>query len=209
MVMKERDHTRPLGGRVKLDDAYRGGERRGGKSGRGAPGRTPFVAAVELNDEGRPMPIRLSRVGGFRSEEIAAWARCHPEPGAVVVSDAVSRFRAVQQERCFHQRFATGSGAQGARHPALTSVNTVPGNVRCSFHGASNRPSVRHLPRYLAESSTRLSRRFSPGEMFPRLTFVAMPTAPMPYRVLKLAGSYFRGGCAWCKIRVSFSTFQY
>ena len=29
-VMKERDDTRPLGGWVHLDDAYWGGERRGG-----------------------------------------------------------------------------------------------------------------------------------------------------------------------------------
>ena len=50
-VMKERDDTRPLGGWVQLDDAYWGGQRRGGKSGRGAPGKTPFVAAVELNAE--------------------------------------------------------------------------------------------------------------------------------------------------------------
>ena len=77
-VMKERDDTRPLGGWVQLDDAYWGGQRRGGQSGRGAPGKTPFVAAVELNREGRPMRMRLSRVGGFRSEEIAAWARLPP-----------------------------------------------------------------------------------------------------------------------------------
>ena len=36
-VMKERDDTRPLGGWVQLDDAYWGGERRGGKRGRGDP----------------------------------------------------------------------------------------------------------------------------------------------------------------------------
>ena len=62
-VMKERDDTRPLGGWVQLDDAYWGGQRRGGKTGRGAPGKTPFVAAVELNREGRPVRMRLSRCG--------------------------------------------------------------------------------------------------------------------------------------------------
>ena len=51
-VMKERDDTRPLGGWVQLDDAYLGGQRRGGKTGRGAQRNTPLVAAVELNDEG-------------------------------------------------------------------------------------------------------------------------------------------------------------
>ena len=38
-VMKERDDTRPLGGWVQLDDAYWGGQHRGGKRGRGAPAR--------------------------------------------------------------------------------------------------------------------------------------------------------------------------
>ena len=42
-VMMERDRVHPLGGSVQLDDAYLGGERSGGKRGRGAPGKTPFV----------------------------------------------------------------------------------------------------------------------------------------------------------------------
>ena len=132
----------PLGGWVQLDDAYWGGQRRGG---RGAPGKTPFVAAVELNDEGRPMRMRLSRVGGFRSEEIAAWARCHLEPGTVVVSDALSCFSAVQQAGCIHQPFVTGSGPQSAQHPALTWVNTILGNVKRSFHGTygTGHPALR------------------------------------------------------------------
>jgi ribosomal protein L37AE/L43A len=44
-VMMERDASKQLSGRVELDDAYLGGERTGGKRGRGAPGKTPFVAA--------------------------------------------------------------------------------------------------------------------------------------------------------------------
>ena len=46
-VMLERDAGKRLTGRIEIDDAYLGGERTGGKRGRGAPGKTPFVAAVE------------------------------------------------------------------------------------------------------------------------------------------------------------------
>ena len=119
-VMKERDDTRPLGGWVQLDDAYWGGERRGGKRGRGAPGKTPFVAAVEINREGRPVSMRLSRVGAFQSDEIAAWAKCHLEPGTLVFCDALSCFSAVQRAGCFHQPFVTGGGPDSAQHPALS-----------------------------------------------------------------------------------------
>ncbi len=63
-VMMERDGKKPLGVRVELDDAYLGGERSGGRRGRGAPGKTPFVAAVETDEKGRPRRMKLSVVGG-------------------------------------------------------------------------------------------------------------------------------------------------
>jgi hypothetical protein len=53
-AMMERDAAKPLNDRVELGDAYLGGERSGGKRGRGAPGKTPFVAAVETIPEGKP-----------------------------------------------------------------------------------------------------------------------------------------------------------
>jgi transposase-like protein len=49
-VMKERDDKKPLSGTVQLDDAYWGGEHRGGKRGRGSPNKTPFVAAVSVDE---------------------------------------------------------------------------------------------------------------------------------------------------------------
>src|SRR3954462_9592585 len=53
--MLERDQDKPLTGeRIEVDDAYIGGERSGGKRGRGSAGKTPFVAAVETTAEGKP-----------------------------------------------------------------------------------------------------------------------------------------------------------
>ena len=47
-AMAAREAQKPkLEGRVEIDDAYLGGERPGGKRGRGAAGKQPFVAAVE------------------------------------------------------------------------------------------------------------------------------------------------------------------
>ena len=51
-AMMERDATKRLTGRVEIDDACLGGERSGGKRGRGAPGMTPFVTAVETTPDG-------------------------------------------------------------------------------------------------------------------------------------------------------------
>ena len=191
--MKKRDDTRPLGGWLLFNGAYWGGERRGGKRGRGAPGKTPFVAAVEFNREGRLLTMRLSCVGAFQSDEIAAWAKCHIEPGTLVFSDALRCFSAVQRAGCFHQPFVTGGGPDSAHHPALSWVNTVLGNIKRSLHGSYHHVSSKHLPRYLAEFSYRFSRRFSLGEMFPRLAYVALGASPTPIRVLKLARMTLKG----------------
>jgi len=50
-AMLEAENCQPLGERVELDEAYWGGKRRGGKRGRGAPGKYPFRAAVEPTEE--------------------------------------------------------------------------------------------------------------------------------------------------------------
>ena len=58
-AMASREAEKPrLSGRVEVDDAYLGGERPGGKRGRGAAGKTPVVAAVETTAERKPRRLR-------------------------------------------------------------------------------------------------------------------------------------------------------
>jgi hypothetical protein len=45
----------------------------------------------------------------------------------------------------------------------------------------------KHVPRYLAEFEYRFNRRYDLAAMIPRLTWAAVRTPPMPYRLLKLA----------------------
>ena len=88
-VMMERDAGKRLTGRVEIDDAYLGGERSGGKRGRGAPGKTPIIAAVETTPEGRPVRLKLRRVNGFRRKEVEKLARRSLDPSSTVVSDGL------------------------------------------------------------------------------------------------------------------------
>lgn len=89
-VMHEREATRPLGGRVEIDDACPGGARPGGKRGRGAAGKTPVVAAVETTAQRRPRKLKLLPVKGFRKKEVEKLARAHLVPTTTVVSDGLS-----------------------------------------------------------------------------------------------------------------------
>lgn len=49
-VMTEREEPRQLAGFVQIDDAYLGGERNGGKPGRGSENTQPFVVAVATDE---------------------------------------------------------------------------------------------------------------------------------------------------------------
>mgnify|MGYP001180644419 FL=1 len=49
-VMRQREGSRQLTGRLEIDDAYLGGQRSGGKAGRGSENKIPFVAAVQTTE---------------------------------------------------------------------------------------------------------------------------------------------------------------
>ena len=185
-AMMERDREHPLGGCVELDDAYLGGERSGGKRGRGAPGKTPFVAAVETNEKGHPLRVKLTVVEGFRLTEIAAWAQQQLSPGTDVRSDGLACFGGVTAAGCMHEPIVVGSGRQEVEHPEFRWVNTILGNIKSALHGTYHAVRPKYVQRYLAEFEYRFNRRFDLPAIIPRLVFVALRTLPMPERLLKL-----------------------
>ena len=121
-VMLERDATKRLAGRVEIDDAYLGGERSGGKRGRGAPGKTPFVAAVETTPEGKPVRLLLRRVSRFCAASLSGFAKRSLDPDCSVVSDGLECFAGVADAGCAHQVIKTESGPKAARTPAFKST---------------------------------------------------------------------------------------
>jgi hypothetical protein len=189
-VMKERDDSKKLTGVIQLDDVFWGGERHGGKVGRGAPNKTPFIAAVSVNEEGHPLHMNMNVIEGFRIPEIVRWAKRHLQPGCHVVSDGLSCFSHVKTVGCEHTKIVTGSGAASVSLVEFTWVNTMIGNVKNAIRGAYHAINHKHLPRYLAEFCYRFNRRFDLERMLPRFCFVAVRTPPMPMRLLKLADDH-------------------
>ncbi len=189
-AMKERDDRKPLSGLIQLDDVYWGGERRGGKPGRGSENKTPFVAAVALNEDHHPIAMNLQVVQGFRSDAIERWAKKRLTPGSLVYSDGLACFSAVLGAGCHHYCIVTGGGPQSVTREEFTWVNTMIGNVKKAIHGAYHAINPKHLPRYLAEFCYRFNRRFDLQAMMPRFLHVAARTPPLPGRLLKLAEAY-------------------
>ena len=185
-TMRERDDSQPLNGSVQVDDAYWGGERRGGKRGRGASGKTPFVAAVACSSDGRPLTMKMTPVQGFRRDSIARWARTHLSPDAEVTADGLSCFQAIV-DTCPIWTITTGGGPGSMEIQEFTWVNTMLGNVKNALHGTYHAVRSMHLGRYLGAFSYRFNRRFELGAMVECLAYVACRTPPLPYRFATMA----------------------
>jgi transposase-like protein len=186
-VMKTREDSKPLSGFLKIDDAYLGGKRRGGKRGRGAPGKTPFIAAVATDKDGNPLSMKFSMVRGFTNAEIKSWTLKHVRSKSVIVSDGLQCFRGVADADCTHEAIVTGGGPDSVEHSEFKWLNTMIGNVKNSIRGTYHSISKKHVPRYLAEFCYRFNRRFNLAVLIERFTYVAVRTNPMPQRLLKLA----------------------
>ena len=184
-AMQAREATKPkLSGRVEVDDTYLGGERSGGKRGRGAAGETPVVAAVETTPERKPRRLKLTVVKGFRKKEVEKVAKRDLAAGGTVVSDGLSCWPAVAKAGCEHRPMRTGSGRQAARWSPFRWVNTCLGNIKTGIVGTYHHVSAKHAQSYLASFAYRFNRRRQLDSIVERLAWAATRTAPHPYRVI-------------------------
>ena len=186
-VMRLAGDKERLEGRVEMDDAYLGGERGGGKTGRGSPGKKPIVVAVQTDAKGRPRRIRLRRIARFKRRRVKSLVKRIIAPGATVVTDGLACFRGVADAGCEHIALATGGGRRAARHPAFRWVNTMLGNIKCAIVGTYRAVRKKHLVRTLAEFEWRFNNRIDLAAMIPALARAAIATKPAPYWWLKMA----------------------
>ena len=184
-AMAQREDTHRLGGVVQLDDAYLGGERAGGKVGRGSENKVPFVAAVSLNDQGHPLYLKLTAVAGFTLQAIGSWAQTHLAPDTMVTSDGLACFAAVAAAQCVHVPIVVG--ARKPRDlPEFTWVNTVLGNLKTTLAGAFHAFKYRkYATHYLSAFAYRFNRRFDLRGLVARLIIDTARAKPRPERAIR------------------------
>ena len=177
-AMSERDDSYLLHGTVQIDDAYLGGERTGGKAGRGSENKVPFVAAVSLDEKNHPCYVKFTPVPGFTLKALAAWAKDNLATGCLVLSDGLPGFRALTTAGCQHEVLVAG-GKKPKDLPAFKWVNTVLGNLKTSLAGTYHAFAFgKYGTRYLAEVAYRFNRRFQLDILPQRLLFAAICCAP-------------------------------
>jgi len=185
MAAREAQHR--LSGTVQVDDAYLGGERAGGKPGRGSENKVPFVAAVSLNEEGNPRFAKLTPVPGFTSQAISAWARGNLAAGTSVLSDGLACFAAVSDAGCTHTVEVVGQ-RKPRDLPQFKWVNTVLGNLKTMLSGAYKAFGyAKYADRYLGAFAYRFNRRFDLADLVVRLIVDVCRCAATPERVIRQA----------------------
>lgn len=184
-AMMQVESERRLDGAIQLDDAYLGGERSGGKVGRGSENKVPFVVAVSLTDEGFPLHVKLTPVSGFTLDAIEAWAKKSLCATAIVTSDGLGCFAAVTNAGCMHQPIVVG--ARKPRDlPEFTWVNTVLGNLKTTLAGAFHAFSYRkYATSYFAAFVYRFNRRFDLRGLVASLITDVTRSLPLGQRVIR------------------------
>jgi transposase-like protein len=179
-AMRQREEEKPLSGDVRVDDGYLGGERTGGKAGRGSENKTAFVAAVEIYD-GRPQRVRFDPVTGFSFKALANWAATALMPGTVVTTDGLLGFEVLQHLGYSHQVVISPKGKAGTEIDAFKWLNTIMGNLKTAITGTHHAfKFAKYAGRYLAEVQYRFNRRANLRTIIPRLLVAISVTKPCP-----------------------------
>ena len=178
-AMARCDSEMPLHGTVQVDDAYLGGERPGA-GGRGSPNKVPIVAAVQTNEEGHPLRVKLSPVATFSRQAIAQWARENLLPGTDVRSDGLACFAGVIDADCAHSYIVVGA-RKPRELPQFTWVNTVLANLKTLINGGYKGFKFgKYARQYLGAFAYRFNARFNLRELLHDLLGDTATVSPMP-----------------------------
>lgn len=154
----------PLSGHVEADETMIGGKRKGGKRGRGAPGKTTVFGMAQRDGD-----VITRIVDGVSSAELEPHIEKHVRKGSTVSTDELTSY--TKLARLGYEHGAVNhSKEEWARDGHHT--NTIEGFwsiIKRSIKGTHVHVSRRHLAKYLAEFEFRWNLRHDPAAMFPLL----------------------------------------
>lgn len=191
-AMSAREATRQLRGVVQIDDAYLGGERNGGKGGRGSENKQAFLAAVEVGvDSQHPRYVVFEPVRHFDNIAIKDWSARRLAPETTVYSDGLWAFRRIGEAGHTHHPKATGGRRAALDDSRAKWVNIVLSNLKRSLDGTYHAiKQSKYARRYLGEAAYRFNRRFQLPKLLPRLLVAVIACGPCAEPLLRQASNY-------------------
>lgn len=169
-----------------------GGERTGGKSGRGSENKQAFLIAVETDENlERPRFAVIEPVRAFDNASLKDWVARRLAPQAEAYTDGLACFRRIGDAGHARTVLETGGGRAATEARGARWVNVLLGNVKRAISGTYHAiRQAKYARRYLAEAAYRFNRRFHLAEMLPRLAVAMLRCKPWAEPRLRLANNF-------------------
>jgi hypothetical protein len=179
-MMSQCEEKYHLNGRIELDDAYLGGKLSGGKRGRGSENKKPFIAAISVSPEGKPLYAKFSTLKSFNFKEVKQWAEKYMTRSSTSVTDGLPAFR-ILADYGTHEIHVTSHMNKDEKDRTFKWVDTILSNIKTSISGTFHALDFeRHGRRYLADLQFRFNRRKDLKLMFLGLVKKAVSSPPIP-----------------------------
>ena len=158
---------------VEVDETLVGGVRKGGKRGRGAPGKTIVMGMMERNGD-----IITKVVPDVRAKTLQPLIEEHVAKGGQLHTDELASYNGLHKKEYRHMTVNHGAGEYVGFDGA--TVNGIEGfwsQLKRSINGTHIHVSGKHLGKYAKEAEYRFNRRHCSETMLSELlgTFGPLP----------------------------------
>jgi len=179
-AMGQRDAKYQLAGIVEIDDSFFGAPAEGGKRGRGTD-KTPVVAAVSIDKQGRPQFVKMLVAKKIDGETLTEFASENIAVGSSIFSDALRPYNALSSENYNHHPLVFDL-EKNPDH--LKWLHTMLSNAKAFIAGTYHGLDKKHLQAYLNEFCFRTNRRKFQGQLFNRLLSACALAKTITYKQL-------------------------
>jgi len=193
MVRPGRDHLAEV---IEVDEVYIGGEKKPGKHGRGAEGKTLVIVAAQ--EDGRKIGrIRLLRIPDFTGERLVNAVKAMAEPGSTVHTDGLRGYSGLSQAGYIHTITRIKEAVGDDPLPRVHRVAALLKRWLLGTYQGAVEPA--HLDYYLDEFTFRFNRRASRfrGKLFYRLVEQAVAIDPVPAKEIRGGSQNAKHNLLW------------
>lgn len=156
--MAEVDGEDPLGGlgaHVEVDETMVGGVSRGGKRGRGAPGKTTVLGMLERGGE-----VMVKVVKDVRRSSLQPHILKHVRPETSVHADELKSYDGLEKKGYYPKRVNHSAGEYvGFDGASVNAIENFWRHLKCGIKGTHVWGSPKYLERYAKEFEYRFNRR--------------------------------------------------
>lgn len=179
-AMADRDSCYILSKIVEIDDAYFGAPDEGGKRGRGTD-KTPGVIVLEIDEQGRPLYVKLKVVDNIKGETLLETACETIQPGTEVRTDGFKAYNKLSE----HDYKVCAKNFDPENDTAhLLWLHKIVSNLKAFISGTYHGLDKKHLQRYFDEFAYRFNRRRFQDQLFSRLLTACSLTNTITYKEL-------------------------